>query len=98
MASAQTAETFAKQHSYQLVKSCAGHQREFAALRDRRPISKHRMPLTLNCVQNLLPATAKEFNVDRQLTTDFIDQRNATLKPLARSVYLKSHRLPKCVS
>src|SRR6266496_1367265 len=98
MASAQTAETFAKQHSYQLVKSCACHQREFAALRDGRPISKHRMPLALNCVQNLLAATAEEFNVDRQLTTDFTDQRKATLKPLARSVYFKSHHLAQLFS
>src|SRR5437763_3380019 len=93
MASAQTVATFALECSYQLMKSGLGHEHEFAALRDRRPVSKNSTISMFDCVQDLLPTAAEEFDIYSQFTIDFADQRKSALEPLARSQYFKSHHL-----
>ena len=51
--------------------------------------------LTLDGVQNLLPAAAEEFYVGGQRALDFRDQRQALREPFPRACDFKAHQLAK---
>src|SRR6185436_2387734 len=92
---AQIVEGCAPRWSYQLLKGCAGNQRKFTRFRDCRAVSEHGIPLALNCVQDLLTTTREELEVDGKVATDFANQRQSAIEPLAGTLNFKTHQLNK---
>src|SRR5581483_4498466 len=91
--SAKTAENCAPRCSYQLVQCRARDQSQLARPGNRWPVPENGEILTLDRVQNFLPATAEQLNVDSQLATYLSHQRQAALEPLAGALDLEAHQI-----
>src|SRR6185312_3248694 len=59
---------------------------------DHRPLPEHVIVLVLNGIENLLPATAEEFNIDCKFMINALNQRKTALEPFTGALDLKLHQ------